>query len=266
MKSNEIRFYIQIRFKLGIEPKDILNELKTAISDHAPSLKTIYNWISAFKKNPHSIEDKPRAGRPITAVTTQNIAIVKDLIEDNPSISYDQMIAQTSLSNGSLTTILHKHLYVRKLTSRWIPHLLSDDSKKIRVALCNENLQKFNENKWRLGDIITGDESWFYLRNIKKKETNKSWVKKGEEARTVVRRGRFESKFMFTIFLRRFGPVLITYLDRGKTVDSQTYIENCLQPIVTYLNKQRKSTGAKNIKIHHDNARPHIHSTIVNNF
>lgn len=148
-----------------------------------------------------TIEDKPRAGRPITAVTTQNIAIVKDLIEDNPSISSDQMIAQSSLSNGSLTTILHKYLYVSKLTSRWIPHLLSDDNKKIRVALCNENLQKFNENKWRLCDIITGDESWFYLRNIKKKETNKSWVKKGEEARTVVRRGRFESKFMFTIFL-----------------------------------------------------------------
>ena len=166
MKSNEIRFYIQIRFKLGIEPKDILNELKTAISDHAPSLKTIYNWISAFKKNPHSIEDKPRAGRPITAVTTQNIAIVKDLIEDNPSISYDQMIAQTSLSNGSLTTILHKHLYVRKLTSRWIPHLLSDDNKKIRVALCNENLQKLNENKWRLSDIITGDESWFSVSQV----------------------------------------------------------------------------------------------------
>ena len=103
MKSNEIRFYIQIRFKLGIEPKDILNELKTAISDHAPSLKTIYNWISPFKKNPHS-------GRPITGVTTQNIAIVKDLIEDIQSISYDKMIAQTSLSNGSLTTILHKHL------------------------------------------------------------------------------------------------------------------------------------------------------------
>lgn len=154
-----------------------------------------------LSKKSSTIEDKPRAGRPITAVTTQNIAIVKDLIEDNPSISYDQMIAQTSLSNGSLTTILHKHLYVSKLTSRWIPHLLSDDNKKIRVALCNENLQKFNENKWRLCDIITGDESWFYLRNIKKKETNKSWVKKGEEARTVVRRGRFESKFMFTIFL-----------------------------------------------------------------
>lgn len=51
MKSNEIRFYIQIRFKLGIELKDILNELKIAISDHAPSLKTIYNWISAFKKS-----------------------------------------------------------------------------------------------------------------------------------------------------------------------------------------------------------------------
>ena len=80
------------------------------------------------------------------------------------------MVAQTSLSNGSLTKILHNHLCVRKLSSRWIPHLLSDDNKKKRVALCSENLRKFKENKWRLGDIITGDESWFYLRNIKKKK------------------------------------------------------------------------------------------------
>lgn len=170
MKSNEIRFYIQIRFKLGIEPKVILNELKIAIPEHAPSLKTIYNWINAFKNNSESIEDKPRSGRPITAVTTQNITRVKDLIDENPNINYDQMIEQTSLSNGSLTKILHNHLCVRKLSSRWIPHLLSDDNKKKRVALCRENLGKFKENKWRLGDIITGDESWFYLRNIKKKK------------------------------------------------------------------------------------------------
>ena len=80
--------------------------------------------------------------------------------------------------------------------------------------------------------------------------------KKGEEARTVIRRGQFESKFTFIFFFRRSGPVLITYLDRGETVDSETYIQNCLEPIITTLNNQRKITGARNIKIHHDNVRP----------
>ena len=54
-------------------------------------------------------------------------------------------------------------------------------------------------------------------------------------------------------------------MDRGETVDSETYIRNCLELIITTLNNQRKITGARNIKIHHDNARPHVHST-VNNF
>ena len=118
-----------------------------------------------FQKNSESIEGKPRSGRPITAVITQNISRVKDFIDKNPNINYDQMIAQTSLTNVSLTKNLHNHLCVRKLSSRWIRHLLSDYNKKKHVALCSENLRKFKENKCRFGDIITGDESWFYLKN-----------------------------------------------------------------------------------------------------
>jgi hypothetical protein len=53
---------------------------------------------------------------------------------------------------------------MRKLTSRLIPHELSDQNRKERVEACQKNLAKFQEGKWRLCDVITGDESWFYLR------------------------------------------------------------------------------------------------------
>ena len=96
---------------------------------------------------------------------------------------------------------------MRKLTSRWVPHDLSDANRRERIEACRENLAKFKEGKWRLCDVITGDESWFYLRQIKHKSSNKSWVGEGESPRTVVRKDRFEPKHMFSIFFRTTGMV-----------------------------------------------------------
>ena len=116
----------------------------------------------------------------------------------------------------------------------------------------------FKSGKWRLCDVVTGDESWFYLRKIDRKSSNASWVGKDEPARTIVRRGRFEPKFMFCVFFKSTGPVYVNYLDRGKTIDAAYYIQQCLKPIVREINKQRPTSGTTNMKFHHDNARPHV--------
>ena len=76
-----MRFYIKVRNKLGVEPKMIHNELKLFDSVHAPSLKTINNWIKDFNNNRESLEDKPRSGRPISESTPQNIELVRNVIE-----------------------------------------------------------------------------------------------------------------------------------------------------------------------------------------
>ena len=66
--------------------------------------------------------------------------------------------------------------------------------KKQRASICQENLAKIKEGKLRLCDIVTGDESWFYLRKIGTKQSNKSWIGESESPRTVVKRGNFEPK------------------------------------------------------------------------
>jgi len=79
---------------------------------------------------------------------------------------------------------------------------LSDAQIKKRVDFCRENLAMFNENKWRLYDIFTGDVAWIYHRKIQKKQMNASWVAAGEKPRTVVKRGRFEQQTMVCIFFK----------------------------------------------------------------
>ena len=50
MKTENIRAYILIRYKLGIEPKTIDQEMKEAVTAHAPCLKTIYNMNSRRRR------------------------------------------------------------------------------------------------------------------------------------------------------------------------------------------------------------------------
>ena len=126
------------------------------------------------------------------------------------------------------------------MTSRWVSHQLSDEPKRDRVRLCRENLVKFRDDSWRLCDIITGDETWTYHRQISHKSTNASWIIEGESPTIVVRRGWFEPKTLLSIFFKPNGSVLIQAVDKDKTADHNYCIGNCLKPVVMEIRKQRK--------------------------
>lgn len=232
MEKNQIRGYIKMRFLLGIDAQTICNEIQKASPESAVHIRTVFRWIQYFKSGGESTQDDPRSGRPNTAVTQSNINDVKLFIEEDPYCTYYQIEEAFSLSHGSIHTIIHEHLKLRKITSRWVPHILTEKNREERVRICKENLAKIKENKWRLGDIVTGDESWFYYRQIGRKQANKSWVGEGENQRTVVKLGRYEPKLMFCIFFKQSGVVQITYFEKGATINHQSYIDYCLKPIV----------------------------------
>jgi [histone H3]-lysine36 N-dimethyltransferase SETMAR len=153
---------------------------------------------------------------------------------------------------------------MKKVTSRWIPHKLTDEQKQQRVKLSRENLAKFRDGSSKLCDIITVDETWIYHRQVGRKSTNASWVSEGESPTTIVRRSKFEPKNLFCIIFKSDGPVRIHAVDKGETIDHNYYIENCLKPVVKEIWKQRKPNGTKGIKLLDDNAGPHRHSDVIN--
>ena len=232
MKKENLRFYIQIRAKLGIDVKQIFNELKSALPDNNPSLSTVSRWFKYFKGGNDRLKDEKRPGRPITEIISANIHQVEKVIEEDPHSTYDEIEAETSLSRATIQRIIHGCLKLTKLASRWVPHELSEKNRQDRVKICQENLAKFKENKWRLCDIVTGDETWIYHRKVGRKQSNASWVKEGERPRTVVKQSRYEPKTMFSIFFRSTGVEHISYMEEGKTIDNISYINDCLIPLV----------------------------------
>ena len=162
MEKEIFRFYIKTRVILGIRPIDIFQELQTAYGEQAPCQSTVGRWSKLFSDGREDIKDKSRSGHQITANTTANIELVRQVVEDNPHVSYEEIEAETSLSRGTIERIIHDSLNLRKITSRWIPHFLTDENRVQRVEACRENLAMFQEGKWRLCDIVTGDESWIF--------------------------------------------------------------------------------------------------------
>ena len=133
MENSEIRSYIKARVKLGIKPIDIFKELEIAYPTSAPQYNCVAKWVRLFKDGRESIEDDPRSGAPRTSHTSENIDLVKQVIEGDPHATYDILVAETGINRYTIQQILHDSLKMRKVTSRWIPHELTDANRQERV-------------------------------------------------------------------------------------------------------------------------------------
>ena len=116
------RYYIWSCWKSGKEADDIHKDLVITEGSRALSKRTIYRWIEAFEAGQLSIKDAPRSGRSREVVTPLNINIIEDLIiiSGDPHISIENIQKVIPISTGSIETILHNELSVKKVCAKWV--------------------------------------------------------------------------------------------------------------------------------------------------
>src|ERR1700678_2683907 len=117
MDNEYDRYYIKIRTLLGIDPKTTHEELATALGPNAPSYSTVARWAKRFREGREDVNDEPRSGRPVSVLTGENIELVRQVIIDDPHATYDDIIAETFLSHGTIERIIHTCLKMKKVTS-----------------------------------------------------------------------------------------------------------------------------------------------------
>lgn len=260
MDSSPIQFRCMILydFQRGLQVKESHENLVKAWGDAAPSLSTIRYWYHQFEHGRTSVEDEPRSGRPVEAVTPENIARVAELVKEHRNITVREIEGELGISLASIETILHQHLCVRKLASRWIPHLLTVEQKQARMDWCQFMLEKFKGGRSkRVAEIVTGDETWIYSYDPETKQQSTVWVFEDEPPPTKVVRSRSVAKQMVAVFFRRQGLVAAVPLEKGRTVTAQWYCDVCLPSAFEKLENERPSAGLRGILLHHDNAPAH---------
>ena len=95
-------------------------------------------------------------------------------------------IAQAlGISHGSISTILHDRLGMRKLTARCVPKSLSDEQMATRASVCSTLLKCFRSKDDFLLHLVTVDETWvhYYEPENKAQESSvgRAWVPMAKE-------------------------------------------------------------------------------------
>lgn len=142
-----MRAIIFYNFQRGLTRIQCFEEITSVFSDAAPCLRTVERWYLEFQRGHSSLSDKSCEGRPKTAMTQVNVDAVPQLIVEDRHVTYREIEASVGISGTTIHIILHEELGVKKLISRWIPHLLSDGQKTARVKWCRKTLQRFNRGE-----------------------------------------------------------------------------------------------------------------------
>ncbi|KAI6661824.1 Transposase [Oopsacas minuta] len=70
------RAYIEFRTILKIQPVQIFSELQEILCVDCPSRSTVERRAARFRSGDADVTDLPRAGRPVSATTSENIALI----------------------------------------------------------------------------------------------------------------------------------------------------------------------------------------------
>ena len=124
--------YLYLKGKTG---KEIHGEIADVYGSSAPSYAQVKSWIVEFKRGRTSLEDEARSGRTLDATDEEMCKKVRDLVYSDRQIQVVKIAQALVISHGSVSTILHDRLGMRKLTALWVPKSLSEEQMAIVEAL-----------------------------------------------------------------------------------------------------------------------------------
>ena len=92
--------------------------------DEAPSRTSTYRWYGEFNRGSSSLQGEFREDRLKLVVVPETIDVVRQLIFQDRHVTYREIETTLGISGTIIHSILHEHLTVKKICSRWIPHNL----------------------------------------------------------------------------------------------------------------------------------------------
>ena len=132
----EYRAVIRYLYLKGKTGQEIHCELINVYGSSAPLYAQVKFWVGEFKRSRTSSEDDTRSGRPSDATDEEICNKVQDLVYSDRRIKVEEIANALHISHGSVSTILHDRLGMRKLTAHWVPKSLIDEQMATRASVC----------------------------------------------------------------------------------------------------------------------------------
>ena len=209
----EYRAVIRYLYLKGKTGKEIHGELADVYGSSAPSYAHVTFWVGEFKRCRMSLEDEARSGCPLDATDEEMCKKVRDLVYSDRGIQVEEIVQALGISHSSVSTILHDHLGMCKLTARWVPKSLSDEQMASRASVCSTLLKRFRSKDDFLLRLVTVDETWVHYYEPENKAQSRQWVGPGSSRPKKFKTQPSADKVMATVLLgckRRYYVGLFT--------------------------------------------------------
>lgn len=257
MDSKQFRVLIYHCFLMGKNTVTAKAWLDKCYPDSAPSKATVERWFAEFKRGRKDTEDAERSGRPKEVVIPENVKEVRQIIFADRKVKLQEIANTLKISKGSAFTIVHEHLSMRKLLSKWVPRLLNGDQKQQRIDDSERCLELFKRNKKDfLRRYVTMDETWIHHFTPESKRSAAEWAAVGESRPKRPKTQMSAGKVMASVFWDAHGILFIDYLEKGQTINSDRYIAQ-LGRLKTEIENKRPHMKKKKVLFHQDNAPCH---------
>ena len=228
----EYRAVIWYLYLKGKTDKEIHGELADVYGSSAPSYAQVKFWVGEFKHGRTSLEDEARSGCPLDAIDEEMCKKVRDLIYSDRRIQAEEIAQALGISHGSVSTIIHDRLGMRKLTARWVPKSLSDEQMATRASVCSTLLKCFRSKNDFLLHLVTVDETWAHYYEPENKAQSRQWVGPGSPRTEKFKAQPSAGKVMATVFWDAKGVIILDIIPKSSTITG-VYYANLLDKLRT---------------------------------
>ena len=168
--------YLYLKDKTG---KGIHGKLADVYGTSAPSYAQVKFWVGEFKRGRTSLEHEARSGRPLDATDKEMCKKVRDLVNSDRRIQVEEIAQALGISHGSVSTILHDRLGMRKLTACWVPKSLGNEQMATRASVCSALWKRLRSKDDFLLCLVTVDETWIHYYEPENKAQSRQWIGPG---------------------------------------------------------------------------------------
>ena len=156
--SREPRANLKFLAKLGKTPSESFAMLQQVYGEETMSHTPAFEWHKSFKEGREEVEDDPRSGRPSTSRTADNIERVKQMVRAECRLTVRMIAEELSINKDTVWSIVTENLEMCKVCAKMVPKLLVEDQKQQRITVCQDIIERLEDDPDLLGRVITGNE------------------------------------------------------------------------------------------------------------
>ena len=177
----------------------------------------VKRWCADFECCHTGTNDAEHSGHPNSAVVLENTKNLHKLISAYHKVKLCEVAEELKISEGSVFTILHEYLYMRKLCSKLV---LTVDQKQQHLNDSEHCLQLFQHNKKEyLHKYVTMDETWIHHFTLESNQQSAEWTAADESCPKWPKIQISAGKVLAFIFWDVQSILFIDFLENGRTIN-----------------------------------------------